>query len=177
MTHGGGDVYDNLSDARAVYAAERHDEPADHAVQMAVLAALHQRDPSVGLGMEMFLRSQQPVLDDYVAGRIDEAELRERTDWDRTWGFDYGLYRPLLEFCRQHRLPVYGLNVRSELSQAVARGGVQSLTPDQRAEIPSLDLSRADHRAWIREIMGFGPESPDGEAAQAHGGPGTPASG
>lgn len=160
-------VWDNLSRARVVYVAERHDAPADHAVQMAVLAAMHQRVGSVGLGMEMFRRSHQPILDAYVAGAIDEAQLREQTDWEHTWGFEFGLYRPMLQYARQHRIPVYGLNVESEISRAIARNGLDGLSEADRALIPPLDLSRSDHRDYVRRAMGF---SEDSITHEAHGG-------
>ena len=58
-------------DARIVYVGETHDNPASHRLELQVLQALAERYPGrVALGMEMFVRSQQPALDRWVAGRV-----------------------------------------------------------------------------------------------------------
>ncbi|HJL41515.1 MAG TPA: ChaN family lipoprotein [Myxococcales bacterium LLY-WYZ-16_1] len=155
-------LWSNLQRVPVVYVAEQHDAARDHAVQLAVVAAMQTRVGDVALGMEMFLRSQQPALDAWVAGELTEAEFRAAVDWPTTWGFDYSLYRPLLEYAREHRIPIYGLNVEREVSRALARQGLAGLPEDLRARLPEMDLSDAEHRAWVRKAMGFGREAGGG---------------
>jgi uncharacterized iron-regulated protein len=63
------------------------------------------------LGLEMFPRRAQPVLDRWVAGELTEAELLTQTEWSKVWGFDPSLYLPLFEFARMNRVPMVALNV------------------------------------------------------------------
>lgn len=160
------ELWTQLARVPVTYVAERHDAPSDHAVQLAVLAALHRKTGSVGLGMEMFLRRQQPILNAFVAGELSESEFREQVEWDVTWGFDYSLYRPLLDYAKEHRIPIYGLNVDRQVSRALARGGLEDLPPELKAQVPTLDLSDDAHRAYVREAMGFSSQ----EGQEAHGG-------
>ena len=147
-------MLDALVGARAVYVGERHDQAFDHAVQRAVLAGLIERDPSLALGLEMFQRPYQAPLDAYVAGTIDEDALLAATEWQERWSLDFGLYRAILELAREHRIPVIALNARRELTRAIAREGIDSLSPELRAELPELDLADAEHRAMVEEALG-----------------------
>ncbi|MFO0697491.1 MAG: ChaN family lipoprotein [Polyangiales bacterium] len=135
------------------YVGERHEVGADHAFEHELAEALFAERSSLAIGLEMFQRPAQPHLDDFVAGRIDEATMLERTDYEARWGHDYAGYRPVLELARANGLPLVALNARTEVSRAVARGGLDSLAPELRAEVPELDLGNAAHRAFVEEAL------------------------
>lgn len=147
------ELLDRLLAARVVYVAEKHTSPHDHAVQLAVIDSLFSRDPSLGIGMEMFKRPFQKWVTDYVEGRITEAELRRRTEWDDRWGFDFALYRPILKYARTHRIPIYALNARDEITRTVARGGLEALEAVDRDTVPELDPTDASHRSYLEEVF------------------------
>ncbi|MBW2589075.1 MAG: ChaN family lipoprotein [Deltaproteobacteria bacterium] len=86
-----------------VYVGERHDDPADHGVQYAILRQLHRDDASLAIGMEMFQTPFQDPLTKWSAGLIDETVLRRETEYDDRWGFDFSMYRPILEYARNRR--------------------------------------------------------------------------
>jgi len=130
-----------------VYVGERHDRAEDHAVQNTILHRLHRDEPSLAIGMEMFQTPFQDPLDSWSAGRIDETVLRRDTEYDERWGYDFALYRPMLEFARNHGLEVVALNAPREVAHAVAMTGVEGLDPDLAASLPELDLDDPDHRA------------------------------
>src|SRR5271170_7191826 len=73
--------WDKLATERAVCIGEEHSNPHHHWVQLRVVTELVKRWKSIALGMEMFQRPFQGVLDDYAAGRIDAAALRSRAGW------------------------------------------------------------------------------------------------
>lgn len=155
-------LYDRLLEAKVVYVAESHDDPHDHAVQLQVIDGLYRRDPSLAIGMEMFKRPFQKWVTDYVEGRIDEATMLEKTQWEDRWGFDYGLYRPILEYARTHQIPVYALNERDEVTRQVSREGLDALDPVDRGGLPDLDLTQEAHRARVKEAF-------EGHGAHGHG--------
>ena len=74
-------------------------------------------------------------------------------EWEDRWGYSFELYRGILEFARAHGIPVYALNVPDEITEAVAGGGVDSLTAEQRESLPDLDLSNEEYRAEMQEIF------------------------
>ena len=136
-----------LRTSEVVYVGERHDRAADHAVQNTVLRRLYQDEPSLAIGMEMFQTPFQEPLDDWSAGRIDETVLRRETEYDERWGYDFSLYRPMLEFARNHGLEVVALNAPREVAHAVAMTGIEGLSPEVAKSLPELDLDDAEHRA------------------------------
>ncbi len=143
------DFWAMLRTTKVVYVGERHDQPADHGVQYSVLRQLHRDEASLAIGMEMFQAPFQAPLDDWSAGLIDETVLRRETEYDERWGFDYAMYRPILDYARSRGLKVVALNAPRELAYAVAKGGVDSLEPELSAQLPELDLQDPEHRAMF----------------------------
>lgn len=148
--------YGVLRTKKVVYVGERHDQPADHGVQYAILRRLHADEPSLAIGMEMFQVPFQQPLDDWSAGRIDETVLRRETEYDQRWGFDFALLRPILEYARSRGVEVVALNAPREVAYAVARGGLDSLDAETAAALPDLDLWDAEHRAMFDEEFDVG---------------------
>lgn len=145
-------LIEELAEADVVYLGESHTNPDHHAIQLLVIEYLWDRGRLHGIGMEMFQRKFQPALDAYVAGEIDEGELLARTEWKKRWGFDFALYRPILEFARLKRIPVIALNVEREIRMALREHGLEGMPQEMRDTLPALDTSRADHRAYLREV-------------------------
>ncbi len=144
-----------LGRAQAICIGETHPNPHDHWAQLTLLQRITatRRGPTA-LGMEMFQRPFQGVLDDYGSGRIDEDALLVRSDWASRWGFDFALYRPMVELARDRGLTLLALNAPRELTKKVARRGVGGLSDGERAQLPEMVLDDAEHRAWWDDIMG-----------------------
>jgi uncharacterized iron-regulated protein len=135
-------------------------------VQLQVVQHAVKRWPVVALGMEMFQRPFQGVLDDYAAHRIDDEALRSRSGWAERWGYDFNLYRPILEAAIAARGALVALNAPKELTKKVSHHGLESLTPEERAQLPAqIDTSDKAHRAWFDAMM----EEMGGAEAHAHG--------
>jgi uncharacterized iron-regulated protein len=155
-------LIERLADKRVIFVGEQHDRYEDHLNQTAIIEGLLAHDRSVAIGMEMFQQPYQPALDAYVAGEIDEAELLRRTQYFDRWRFDYRLYRPILRLARAHRIPVIALNLESELTRQVGDGGIASLSEADRARLPEIDRSDADHRARLEAIFKHHPAEQQG---------------
>ncbi len=111
----------------------------------------------------MFQAPSQSYLDAFSRGRLDEASLLAKTEYDERWGFPFAFYRPLLETARASGLPLLALNARRELTRAVAKHGL-ALSPELERELPALDLYDPNHRALFDELMAGHPKghgSPD----------------
>ncbi len=154
-------LIDRLAEARVVYVGERHDQPADHDVQRRILEALAARRPGLAVGFEMFQTPYQSALDDFVAGRIDEPELLERTEWSRRWGFDFAMYRPLVRLGQDRRLTLVALNAPQETTRTIAREGLEALDEATRAALPELDRSAPAHRARVEAALREHPHMTD----------------
>ncbi len=158
------ELYAALAAARAICVGEDHPNPHHHWAQLTIVdgVATHLRGKRLALGMEMVQTPFQGVLDDWTAGTIDEPALLSRTGWADRWGYDFTLYRPILERARAAGMALLALNAPRELVKAVSRKGVDGLSADERARLPALVLDDAQHRAWFDAVM-------DGLAGHGHG--------
>jgi len=148
-------MFSVAGDARIVYVGETHDNPASHRLELQVLQALAERHPGqVALGMEMFVRSQQPVLDRWVAGKLDEKAFLKESRWFETWSMDFAYYRDLLNFARERHIPVIALDAEKSLVRAVRSKAPEQLSPAERAQLPELDLADPYQRGLVTAIFG-----------------------
>ena len=156
------ELWDRLTRAPAVCLGEIHDLPADHYAEVRAIAELAQRARTasvpLAIGFEMFQRPFQGPLSAFVAGQLDEGALLAGTEYATRWGYDFSLYRPLLEATRDQGLPALALNMRAEITRKIGRTGLDSLEPSERAELPELVLDDAEHREFIFGLFGVLPE-------------------
>jgi len=150
-----------LASKRVVFVGEVHDRYDHHLNQLDILKGLHARNPDTAIGVEWFQQPYQQSLDAYIAGEIDEATLLERTEYYSRWRYDFRLYRPILEYARAEGIPVVALNVPSELTRKVGRLGLDTLSAEERAQLPGeIDRSDSDYRERLRQVYG---QHPGGE--------------
>ena len=126
----------NLQGKRAVFVGETHDRYDHHLNQLAILHALHQQTPRIGIGVEWFQQPFQTVIDQYLADKISEGDMLRQTGYYHRWRYDYRMLRPIVEFAKANHLPLIALNAPTEITAKVAASGLDSLSPEERAQIP-----------------------------------------
>ncbi len=147
-------MMDVAGDARIVYVGETHDNPASHRLELQVLRALADRHPGrQALGMEMFALSQQPVLDRWVAGELDERTFLKESRWYENWGMNFAYYRDILNFARERHIPVIALNTEKSLVHALQKKAPDQLDAEERKQLPELDLTDPYERAMVAAIF------------------------
>ena len=158
-----------LARADAVFVGEEHDDPKTHRVEAALLAALHARwgDRTV-LAMEMLERDGQPGLDDYLAGKVTEAEFGRKVALWPNYRTDY---RPLVEWAKGRRVPVLASNVPRRIARRVSQEGLGVLrdlpVPDR--SLAAVSVSAPDDAYWqrFRAVMAQGHGGPNGKPMDA----------
>ncbi|VVB86477.1 Tricorn protease-interacting factor F3 [uncultured archaeon] len=149
------EIVRNISNKTIIYIGETHTSYEDHKVQLAVIMGLYEKGGKFAIGMEMFQKPFQKALDDYIAGNITERELLKKSQYFRRWGYDYNLYREIIEFAKAKNIPLVALNLRSEIIDNVTKGGLDILTPEQKKEIPEdMDMSDENYRKSLEDIFG-----------------------
>ncbi len=148
------DVMERVADKKIVYVGENHNQFSHHVIELEIIKDLHRRGKKLAIGMEMFQRPFQKPLDDYIEGRIDEREFLKKTQYFKWWGFDYNLYRPILEFARSERIPVVALNMRQEIVDKVFREGLDSLSEEEKKLVPSqMDFSDNVYKERLEKVF------------------------
>ncbi len=148
------DIAEKVSRKKIIYAGEVHVKFEHHRAQYEILRELYRKNKNIIIGMEMFQKPFQKALDDYISGSIEEKEFLKRTEYFKRWGYDYPLYREILLFAREYKIPVAALNIRNEIVSKVSKEGLLSLSVDERKEIPQdMDLSDSAYKARLRALF------------------------
>ncbi len=122
--HSMDELADDLAGLDVVFLGEEHDNDVGHALQLEMIELLFARRPNLAISLEMFERDVQGVLDDYLAGRIDEETF---LDSSRPWPNYTEHYRPVIEFARRHGLAVLAGNIPRRLARTVAYDGLAAV--------------------------------------------------
>ncbi|HIJ75679.1 MAG TPA: PDZ domain-containing protein [Deltaproteobacteria bacterium] len=124
-----------LPNVSVVYVGEMHTSAEDHKIQLAILQKLSQGGRCVELAMEMFPVTAQPVLDRYVREEMSQENFLKEVGWEEVWGFPFSLYRDLIDWQKQKRMPIIGLNAPNKVVRKIAHNGLGSLKPDERSQV------------------------------------------
>jgi uncharacterized iron-regulated protein len=151
-------ILKSIAPAQIIYLGEIHNSTTDHADQLAILDYLYQQKskaiPPLAIGLEMFQKPYQPVINQYLTGKITEEQLVQQTEYKKRWGWPWENYAPLLQFAKAHQIPVIALNTPSEVLRKVSKGGIDSLQTADFQYIPpatEIDKSNLTYRDLILE--------------------------
>ncbi len=143
-----------VSDRQVVFVGEIHDRYDHHLNQLEIIRLLHQRHDRLAIGLEFFQQPFQAVLDDYVAGNIDEKTMLKETEYFDRWRYDYRLYQPILQYAREHRIPLLALNIEREITDIVKKSGIDGLSEEQKQRIPEeIDFSDEVYRTRLEQVF------------------------
>ena len=143
-------MLDQLAEADFVLVGETHTDDQTHRLETAILEGLAARKKGkVVLSMEMFQRDVQATLDDYLAGKIDEAAFLEAS---RPWGNYRTGYRPMIESAKASGVPVVAANLPRSLQMKFAMKGkaaADGLSDEERGWFPA-EIHPPAESYWAR---------------------------
>ncbi|MBW6487986.1 ChaN family lipoprotein [Sulfurimonas sp.] len=150
------EVIDKIVKSRVVYVGESHMEFSSHLNQLKIIKAMYKNNPKLSIGMEMFQKQFQKYLDEFVLGKISEKEMIKKTEYFKRWKYDYELYRPIMLFVKENRIPIVALNIDREITKKVVGTGFDSLSKEQLAEVPnSINFDNEKYKEQLREVYGM----------------------
>ena len=154
-------IVTDMADADVLFFGEEHNDSAGHYLENKIFRALHSAyGDKIVLSMEMFETDGQLVLNEYLAGTIDENRFSRDI---RLWN-NYKDYRPMIEYAKQNKIPVIAANPPRRYVSLVTRRGMRSLdslTKDAKKFLPPLpyDTLSGRYREKFMEIMKGSPGS------------------
>ncbi|MGB5892057.1 MAG: ChaN family lipoprotein [Thermoanaerobaculia bacterium] len=135
-----------LSDKRIVLVGESHINMDFHLAQLRIIEELHRAGKPVVIGLEMYPYTSQEYLDLWVAGMYTEEGFLELSSWYDSWGNHWDYYRDIFLFARDNNLRMYALNTPREVVAAVRKKGLEELTEEEKAHIPTeIDVDNEEH--------------------------------
>ncbi|KAA9332294.1 ChaN family lipoprotein [Hymenobacter busanensis] len=134
-----GKMTKELATADVVLFGEQHNDPIAHWLELQVAKDLAQRKAGqLVLGLEMFERDVQPLVEQYNVGELADTAFEARS---RPWPNYRTDYKPLLQLAQQQKLRVVGTNVPRRYASQVARGG-----------LAALEALPAAEKAWLAPL-------------------------
>ncbi len=148
------DIIPKIIDNRVIYVGEQHDQFAHHINQLTVIKKCHEAGYKIAVGMEMFQVPYQKALNDYMAGEIDERTFLKESQYFNNWGYDYNLYKPIIDYVKSKGIPLIALNIDKHITNKVSKQGIDSLTAEEKQQIPSaMDLSNGTYRHDLYQVF------------------------
>jgi uncharacterized iron-regulated protein len=136
-----------------VLVGEHHSNRAHHWAQLRVVQALKASGANVAIGLEMFRKDSQAMLNRWVAGETDRKEF-EAVYYDN-WNFPWDAYSMIFEYARENKMPMIGLNVSRDITRQVAMNGFQSLSEEQKGKMADVTCQVDEaYMSYIRDAYG-----------------------
>lgn len=124
----------DLGSSRVVFVGEFHDQRDHHRLQMQIIRELHLQGRQLAIGFEMFDLEKQPVLDEWVAGKVSLQEFVDR--YRQGWSINWAEYDQIMLFARNNGIPMVALDAPADIVQLVTRFGSAGLHPGARLRLP-----------------------------------------
>lgn len=110
-----------LDTVDVVLFGEIHNNAMAHWLELQVVKSLFARDTHLILGAEMFEADDQLVINEYLAGMIEDRHLEAEA---KVWNNYQTDYKPLLTFAKEHDLRFIATSMPRRYASMVARQGV-----------------------------------------------------
>lgn len=145
-----------------IFFGELHDNAIAHWLQLEIIMNLvAESDRTVKIGMEMFERDQQILIDEYFSGKISKNSFENEA---RLWQNYKTDYSPIVEFAKNSGIELIATNIPRRYASTVYSGGLaalDSLDTEAKNWIAPLPIEVDTALPGYRDIL---------EAAQGHGG-------
>ncbi|NOX42681.1 MAG: ChaN family lipoprotein [Gammaproteobacteria bacterium] len=158
------DLLRQVSTKRVVLLGEHHNNEAHHRWHLQTIQSLYSIKKDLVLGFEMFPRRLQPILDQWVNGKLTEKEFVEKLDWSSFWSFDISLYMPLFKYAKSNHLPMRALNVDRALMEKVRKNGWKAIPENEKEGLsdpakPSVDYLNLLAASFLRHHPPLSPQN------------------
>ncbi len=129
----------DLENSDIVFFGELHDNTIGHWLEYELLVELYKthKDELV-LGMEMFESDNQKALDEYLDGVLDDKKFAEEARLWKNYNTDY---RPMVDFAKEHKVPVIATNVPRRYASLVFKG-----------DFVALDTLSETEKGWVAPL-------------------------
>ncbi len=147
-------IIPELLDKQVIFVGEQHNRFEHHINQLHIIQQFHKAGLDFGVGMEMFKKPYQGVIDAYLSDEIDEQTFLKETRYFEEWGYDYQLYKPIIDFVKKNHIPLIALNLPEKITRQVSRSGIDMLAPADKDLIPeALDFSDSRYARDLKEVF------------------------
>jgi hypothetical protein len=111
-------LLETLNARRVIGLADFHALQQSQKSHLRILGSLEKKQKRV-LAVEFFEARHQQALDRFQQGKLSEREFLKTIRWQKSWGFPWENYRPLVRWAIRHKVRIFGIDQRC--SEATAQ--------------------------------------------------------
>ena len=169
--------------AEVIFLGEEHDDTGGHAMQQNIYRAAlerHSNQPArPAISLEMLERHEQPLVEAYMQGEIDQPTFLAETG-SASWGGDEGRfftrwYQPTIDAARSFNARVIAANAPRDyvkMSREEGYDAIESLPADERqlVELPHDSSFGGTYQQRFNDLMieSMGGDSKSADASNPH---------
>lgn len=157
------DLVSQSLEADVVFFGELHDDAIMHWLQAELIRDLLAAGVSPTLGAEMLEADDQLVVNEHIAGWVNEDKLKAAAN---LWPNHKTDYQPLLDLASEHELPFIATNIPRRYASYVYQNGLEALndlSDEAKAFLPPLpipfDIELPGYQAMLAMGGGHGGET------------------
>jgi uncharacterized iron-regulated protein len=150
------DIVNSMQNQDLLFFGEEHNDSIGHIVEFELLKKMHSvYGAQTVLSLEMFDRDIQSIMDEYLAGLITEKYFNKDS---RQW-VNYQDYKPLVEYCKENKIPVICANAPFRYVNLVSNKGydaLQGLSPTSKTTMAPLpyQVASVQYRTKLEDLLG-----------------------
>lgn len=96
----------HINSARCVFLGDEHTTAESQQNTVKILALMRRAKAPVTLVLEWIDESYQPVVNDFLAGKVPLKDMRRKIAFDKDWGFSWTAYSRILSAAKKMKVPV-----------------------------------------------------------------------
>ena len=134
-------LLNGLKQGDVVLFGEQHNDPISHWLELSLLKDLHQEKRNITLGSEIWESDQQIIIDEFIEDK--EMSMKSFLEYTRQWPNFTTDYKAMLQYAKDHSIPVLASNVPRRYSSLVSTRGIamlDSISEEAKSFLPPLPL-------------------------------------
>lgn len=149
------DLVEQYKNTDVFIIGEAHDNYDCHTFQRDFIAALYKKYPKLIVGFEFFWRQDNQLLEKWRTGQISEEELIKQVGWYKRGNQNYGYTKLIMDVIKKNKIKTIGLNIPRKIVRKISRGGYDSISKEEKALFPTIDILNTEHRYFIKSVFGL----------------------
>ncbi len=146
------DLLADLLLAQVIFMGEFHDHVGHHQAQLTIIDALDNDERPLAIGLEMFRKDSQKILDLWTARELPLLQFLQV--YGDNWSM-WPAYREIFLHARSDGIKMLGLNIPRSLTAKVARNGFKSLSAEERQMLGNVQcVVSPAYGNFIRQALG-----------------------
>lgn len=102
-------MYEGLDDADIILMGDFHALQQSQRGHLRILREWPHPEKLI-LAVEFFQAKHQKFVDLFMKGKLAENAFLEKIGWEKSWGFPWEHYKPLIDWAKKHNVAVFGVN-------------------------------------------------------------------